>query len=97
MKIELLYTFDDCYEYWYEVSPKDARSAAESFSGKPPKDDDEVEELFDANEDYFHDYFKEFAEEECKNGDEYIAWQKDNEELARDPYGFYGVSRSWFN
>lgn len=39
------------------------------------------------------DYFKEW----CEGYEDFIVWDQDNEEYAKDPYKFLGVSESDFH
>lgn len=89
--------FDD-YKYVLEGSELD--EVINEFRTENPEDcegleDEEVIELDDFY-DYAYEYCQDAAKEQFDNDDNVREEAYDAYEYRRDPYSYYGVSRSWF-
>lgn len=84
---------------WLEANDSDElRAEALSYGFELDLDSDLVDyvEQLDSFDDFVKDYCEEIAEQAFENDDEVAEAVRDAELYERDPYAYYGVSRSDF-
>jgi hypothetical protein len=89
--------FDD---YKYELEDAELDEVIGEFRSEYPEDcegltDEEVTEL-DGFYDYAYEYCRDAAKDQFDEDDNVREEAYDAYEYRRDPYSYYGVSRSWF-
>lgn len=99
------YDIDDNYsiefeDYKYELEGSELQEVIDEYRSEYPEDcegyEDEDIVDFDGFYDYAYEYCRDAAKDQFDEDDEVREDAYDAYEYRRDPYSYYGVSRSWF-